>query len=82
MRCRWTISRDFPRCNPRRHIWGFVGVGIGAAAAGVVTMILMAHHNGGSSGVLVDTGWQFEMVLEGPLSVDLASVAGANASGS
>lgn len=76
-------SAGFPTVQPpASHMGTIVGVGIGAAAAGVVTMILMAHHNGGSSGVLVDTGWQFEMVLEAPLSVDLASVAGANASGS
>ena len=64
-------SPGFPTVQPpASHIGAVVGVGIGAAVAGVVAMILMAHHNGGSSGVLFDTGWQFEMVLETPLSVE------------
>ena len=65
---------------PASHIGAVVGVGIGAAVAGVVTMILLAHHNGGSSGALFDTGWQFEMVLESPLSIDVASAAAAPSS--
>jgi hypothetical protein len=38
-------------------------------------MVLMARHGGGGTGVIFDTGWQFEMVLDSPLTVDAASVA-------
>jgi hypothetical protein len=62
---------------PASHIGAVVAVGVGSALAGVVALILMTHHNGGGSGVLFDNGWQFEMVLKSPLSIDTASVAAA-----
>jgi hypothetical protein len=55
-----------------------VGVAIAGAAATAALLILGHYHRGGSI-VLFDTGWQFEMVLESPLSVDAASVAAATA---
>jgi hypothetical protein len=62
---------------PASHVGAIVGVMVGTAAAGIVAAVLLARHRGGSSGVLFDTGWQFEMVLVSPLSVDAASVAAA-----
>jgi hypothetical protein len=64
---------------PPSHMGTIVGVSVGSAAAMIVTLVLLAHHNAASSFVLFDTGWQFEMVLESPLSVDAASVAAAAA---
>lgn len=64
---------------PASHMGAVVGLGVGGAAAVIVTTVLLARHQGGGSTVLFDTGWQFEMVLESPLSVDAASVAAAAA---
>jgi uncharacterized 2Fe-2S/4Fe-4S cluster protein (DUF4445 family) len=55
-----------------------VGLAVGGAAA-VVAIVVLEHHHRGNSGVLFDTGWQFEMVLESPVTVDAASVAAAAA---
>jgi hypothetical protein len=64
---------------PASHMGAVVGLAVGGAVAVVVTTVLLARHQGGGSAVLFDTGWQFEMVLESPLSVDAASVAAAAA---
>jgi hypothetical protein len=69
-----------PKVGP--NIGTVVGVTVGAAVAGTVAAVLLAHHHGGNSGVLFDTGWQFEMVLQSPLSVDAASVTAALATSS
>ena len=63
---------------PTPHTGAIVGVAIAGAAATAALLILGHYHRGGSI-VLFDTGWQFEMVLESPLSVDAASVAAATA---
>jgi hypothetical protein len=52
-----------------------IGITVGVAAAGAVAVVLLTRHAGGGIDVLFDTGWQFEMVLQAPLSVDAASVA-------
>ena len=58
-----------------------IGIGIGITAAGIVTGLIYMHHLGARGAVLAfDAGWQFEMVLESPLSVDAATAA-ASASG-
>ena len=62
------------------HTGAIVGIAIAGAASGIVALILMAHHNGAGNGVLFDTGWQFEMVLESPLTLDVASFGAANSS--
>jgi hypothetical protein len=66
-----------PKVGP--NIGTVVGVTVGAAVAGTAAIVLLNRRHGGSSGVLFDTGWQFEMVLQSPLSVDAASVAAAAA---
>lgn len=52
-----------------------MGVLIGVAVAGAVASILWALHKRGE--MLLETGWQFEMVLQKPLTVDVQSVAAA-----
>ena len=64
---------------PASHTGAIVGLGIGSAAATIAIGLLMHRHAGNGSGPLIDTGWQFEMVLESPLSVDAESVAAAAA---
>jgi hypothetical protein len=61
---------------PASHIGTVIGLGVAAAAAGIAIPLILIHHGGGKV-VLFDTGWQFEMVLNNPLSVDAASVAAA-----
>jgi hypothetical protein len=64
---------------PASHMGAVVGLAVGGAVAVIVTFVLMTHHQGGGNTLLFDTGWQFEMVLESPLSVDAVSVAAAAA---
>jgi hypothetical protein len=61
---------------PASHIGTAIGLGVAGAAAAIAIPLILLHHGGGRV-VLFDTGWQFEMVLKGPLSVDAASVAAA-----
>jgi hypothetical protein len=56
-----------------------IGIGVGLAAAGIIAIVVLAHHGGGGNGIVFDTGWQFEMVLQAPLPVNAASVAAAAA---
>jgi hypothetical protein len=49
---------------------------VGVTAALVVAGIVF-HHRGPYHGVVFDSGWQFEMDLQSPLSVDAASIAAA-----
>jgi hypothetical protein len=72
-------SPTAPSLPPLPHVGPSVGVVVGAAvgvaAAGILTIVLLGHHDGNNF-VLFDTGWQFAMVLQSPLMVDAASVAG------
>jgi hypothetical protein len=72
-------SPQLPTVQPApSHTGAVVGLAVGGAAA-VVAIVVLEHHHRGNSGVLFDTGWQFEMVLESPVTVDAASVAAAAA---
>jgi hypothetical protein len=51
------------------HVGAIVGFAVASAVA-VVVGILLVHHHGGGDGVLLDTGWQFDMVLQSSLTVD------------
>jgi len=62
---------------PASHIGTAIGIGIAATAVGIAIPLILIHHGGGSGGVLFEAGWQFEMVLENPVSVDAANVAEA-----
>jgi hypothetical protein len=55
-------------------IAGIVG---GAAAAFVIGALVVAHHraNKETDFVLYDAGWQFQMVLDSPVTIDVAQVA-------
>jgi hypothetical protein len=61
------------------NIGTVVGITLGATVALVVTLVVLGRHHGGTTAVLFDTGWQFELVLQSPLSLDAASVAAASA---
>ena len=64
---------------PAPHIGTAIAIAVASAAAGIAIPLIIIHHGGGSGGVLFDSGWQFEMVLENPVSVDAAKVAEAAA---
>jgi hypothetical protein len=66
-----TVSQP-PMPGPNKDI--FIGIGVGTAAAGIVTAILMGRRG---SDVYMRAGWRFEMLLAGPLSLDAAKVADA-----
>jgi hypothetical protein len=72
-----TTLPPLPKVGP--SIGTVVGITVGTVAAGTAALVLLARRHNGSSGVLFDEGWQFEMVLQSPLSVDAASVAAAAA---
>jgi len=51
------------------------GISVGVAAAATVGAILLGRHRAGD--VLFDAGYQFDMILENPLTLDAESVAAA-----
>jgi hypothetical protein len=72
-----------PLHNPGPSIGVVTGITVGAAAAAIVALILLNRHGGAeTSGIIFDTGWQFQMVLQSPLTLDETSVAAAVASSS
>lgn len=63
-----------PLPQPQSHVGTAVAIGVGSLAAGIVGAVLLVRHRGATTGVLFQPGWQFEMVLQSPVSVDAASV--------
>lgn len=57
-----------------------IGITFGAIAALIVTGIIFGrHHQSNADYVLFDAGWQFQMTLASPLTVDAGQVAAAAA---
>ena len=55
------------------------GVGLGVLAGAFVGIFAWAHHRAGSFDYVVfDSGWQFTMVLQHPLTLDAGQVAAAS----
>ncbi len=75
------VAQQSPQPPPLPHsgpsTGTVIGIGVGFAAVGIIAAVLSIHHLHASNGVLFDTGWQFEMVLQSPLSLNAASVAAA-----
>ena len=80
-----TTPAPTPTLPPQPHlgpsIGAVTGIAVGIGAAVTVTAILLGRRHAGE--ILFDTGYQFEMVLGAPLSLDAdrvaAAVAGSNA---
>lgn len=53
------------------------GAVLGGGVALMVAMLAVAHHRGSPDYVLFDNGWQFQMVLQSPLTLDAGQVASA-----
>jgi hypothetical protein len=69
-----------PTLPPMNHpnIGLIAGVTMGAAAAvGIGTLVWMRHRATHTDYVLFDSGWQFQMVLTAPLSLQVAQVNAA-----
>lgn len=62
--------------QPHSHMGLAIGLGIGSVVGGIVGTILWHHYRGNGETVLFDAGWQFEIVLQEPVSVDAATIAG------
>ena len=60
-----------PHSGP--HTGLIVGGVVATAAVGILAIVFAGHHRG--NGVLFDSGWQFDMVLQAPLAIDLGSAS-------
>jgi adenine deaminase len=53
-----------------------IGIGVGVAVVAIVATILAVRHFGhANDGVLINAGWQFDLILQNPLTLNAASVA-------
>lgn len=68
-----------PPPNPGPNKGLIIGLAVGGAAAVVISAIVFGHQVRSVAGgdILFDTGWQFNMVLENPLTVNAASITAA-----
>jgi hypothetical protein len=65
-----------PRLGPNPAVIG--GAIGGGMLALIIGMVVYAHHHANSTDfVLYDAGWQFQMVLDSPMTLDSAQVAAA-----
>jgi type IV secretion system protein VirB10 len=67
-----------PHSGPNTGL--IVGGMVGTAAIAVLAIVLTGHHRAGNA-LLFDTGWQFDMVLQNPLVIDLGSAGITGAGG-
>jgi hypothetical protein len=57
-----------------------IGISLGATAAVLLTAIALSHqHMKDTDFVLYDAGWQFQMVLDSPITLDASQVSAAAA---
>lgn len=66
-----------PSVGPSKGL--IIGLSVGGAAAVAVVALLTAHHHGAGDYVLFDNGWQFQMKLQSPLTLDAGKVSAAAA---
>jgi hypothetical protein len=65
-----------PRVGP--PMGEVIGISLGATAAGVIGLLIWGHHRANSYDFAAfDVGWQFQMVLDGPVTLNVAQVAAA-----
>jgi hypothetical protein len=74
-------QQSYPTPPPLPHVGPPMGPIIGATFGGVGVLVVLGvishHHHGNADYLLFDNGWQFQMVLQTPLSLDAARVAAA-----
>jgi hypothetical protein len=64
-----------PRIGPNPAV--VVGATLGSVAVFLVLVLTLGHRQGSSDFVLFDNGWQFQMALSTPLTLDAGKVAAA-----
>ncbi len=65
-----------PQVGPPKGL--IIGLSLGGTAALVILGAIGAHHHANSTDfVLYDAGWQFQMVLDSPVTLDATKVAAA-----
>ncbi len=65
-----------PQMGPSKG--AIIGASLGGVAAVVLIAVLTTHRHGGGNFVLFDGGWQFQMVLATPVTLDMARVSAAS----
>ena len=71
-------SQTLPRMGPSPGL--IAGIGLGAMAAIGIGMFAWMHHRANTYNFVVfDVGWQFQMVLDDPVTIDMARAAAAAA---
>jgi hypothetical protein len=71
-----TTAPSLPQVGPPKG--PVIGGIVGGFAAITIGMVVWAHHRANSYDFVVfDVGWQFQMVLDGPVTLDAAQVAAA-----
>lgn len=57
------------------HIGLAIGIGVATTAGFILALVLAGHRRGAINGVVFDDGWQFQMVLQNPLTLDLSRIS-------
>jgi hypothetical protein len=70
-----TEPLPLPRVGPNPGV--VIGATLGGTAALLVLLLTLGRHNGNTDFVIFDDGWQFQITLQGPLTLDTARVAAA-----
>jgi len=73
-----TQPPPLPSIGPSPGKVAAIGIGVGAGIT-VLVLALSHHHAANADYVLFDSGWQFQMALQQPLSLDPAQVSAASA---
>ena len=69
---------QLPPLPNNSHVGLAVAIGAAFTAAFVVMLVLLGRHRGPVNGVVFDNGWQFQMVLQTPLTLDLSKISSTN----
>ncbi len=63
-----------PLPQMHNHFGLAIGIAVGVMVGTLVAVILLRHYRGNGGPVLFDPGWQFQVVLKQPASIDAARV--------
>jgi hypothetical protein len=67
------MTPTLPKTGPSPGI--FIGIATGIAVATILAAILFHHRSGTSDFIVRDAGWQFQMKLDAPLTLNTAQIA-------
>lgn len=73
-----TQPPTLPRVGPNPAV--VIGISVGATAAFLIGLVVFAHHHMNNTDFLLySAGWQFQMVLDSPVTLDASQVTAAAA---